>query len=323
MGGDFGPETTIRGVSMASKLYPNVAFKLYGDEKSSTKEIKTNDFDNFEFIHTNESIKSDDEPVHALRKLKKSSMRLGINEVSEKKAHGFVSAGNTGALMAISKFVLKTLSGINRPAIAGLMPTLKGQTVILDLGANVDCSNDNLVQFALMGDVFSQTVLGIEKPRIGLLNVGSELIKGNNVVKQTHSDLKKIEKKINFFGFVEGNDINKGVVDVVVTDGFSGNIALKTAEGVAELIFTFLKNSYNSSLISKVGYLLSKPALNRFKTRIDPRKYNGAVLLGLNGIVVKSHGGTDAFGFCNAIGVAVSLIENSYINQIEKKLKFD
>ncbi len=323
MGGDFGPETTLQGVSMASKIYPNVRFKLYGDEFVSQKEINKNGFDNYEFVHTTESIKSDDEPVNALRKLKKSSMRLGINEVSEKKADGFVSAGNTGALMAISKFVLKTLSGINRPAIAGLMPTLKGQTVILDLGANVDCSNDNLVQFALMGDVFSKAVLGIEKPRIGLLNVGSELIKGNNVVKQTHSDLKKIEKKINFFGFVEGNDINKGVVDVVVTDGFSGNIALKTAEGVAELIFTFLKNSYNSSPISKVGYLLSKPALNRFKTRIDPRKYNGAVLLGLNGIVVKSHGGTDALGFCNAIGVAVSLIENSYINQIEKKLKLD
>ena len=323
MGGDFGPETTLQGVSMASKIYPNVRFKLYGDEFVSQKEINKNGFDNYEFIHTTESIKSDDEPVNALKKIKKSSMRLGINEVSENKADGFVSAGNTGALMAISKFVLKTLSGINRPAIAGLMPTLKGQTVILDLGANVDCSNDNLVQFALMGDVFSQAVLGIEKPRIGLLNVGSELIKGNNVVKQTHSDLKKIEKKINFFGFVEGNDINKGVVDVVVTDGFSGNIALKTAEGVAELIFTFLKNSYNSSPISKVGYLLSKPALNRFKTRIDPRKYNGAVLLGLNGIVVKSHGGTDALGFCNAIGVAVSLIENSYINQIEKKLKLD
>ena len=323
MGGDFGPETTLQGVSMASKIYPNVRFKLYGDEFISQKEINKNGFDNYEFIHTTESIKSDDEPVNALRKLKKSSMRLGINEVSEKKADGFVSAGNTGALMAISKFVLKTLSGINRPAIAGLMPTLKGQTVILDLGANVDCSNHNLVQFALMGDVFSQAVLGIEKPRIGLLNVGSELIKGNNVVKQTHSDFKKIEKKINFFGFVEGNDINKGVVDVVVTDGFSGNIALKTAEGVAELIFTFLKNSYKSSPISKVGYLLSKPALNRFKTRIDPRKYNGAVLLGLNGIVVKSHGGSDALGFCNAIGVAVSLIENSYINQIEKKLKLD
>ena len=321
MGGDYGPKATLQGVKMASKIHPNVKFKLFGDQNISEPELKKSDLHNTEFFHTEESIKSDDEPVTALRKLKKSSMRLGINNLSNSESHGFVSAGNTGALMAISKFVLKTLNGINRPAIAGLMPTLKGQTVILDLGANVDCSNDNLVQFALMGDIFSKAVLGIQKPKIGLLNVGSELIKGNEMVKQTHSDLKKIEKKINFHGFVEGNDINKGVVDVVVTDGFSGNIALKTAEGVAELIFTFLKNSYKSSLISKIGYILSKPALNRFKTRIDPRKYNGAVLLGLNGIVVKSHGGTDAFGFCNAIGVAVSLIENSYIHQIEKKLE--
>lgn len=321
MGGDHGPRSTINGIKMASKIYPNVRFKLFGDKRSSESELKKHNLENCEFFHTDESIKSDDEPVSALRKLKKSSMRLGINNVSDRIADGFVSAGNTGALMAISKFVLRTISGIDRPAIAGLMPTLKGQTVILDLGANVDCSNKNLVQFALMGDIFSQAVLGIQKPKIGLLNVGSELIKGNEIVKQTHSDLKNIKEKINFHGFVEGSDINKGIVDVVVTDGFSGNIALKTAEGVAELIFTFLKNSYNSSIVSKIGYILSKPALNRFKTRIDPRTYNGAVLLGLNGIVVKSHGGTDSFGFCNAIGVAVSLIENSYINQIEKKLE--
>ncbi len=321
MGGDHGPKATIQGVQMASKIYPHVKFKLFGDKKKSEDQLNKCLLNNYDFFHTHENIRSDDEPVNALRKLKKSSMRLGINDVSENIADGFVSAGNTGALMAISKFVLKTLSGINRPAIAGLMPTLKGQTVILDLGANVDCSNHNLVQFALMGDIFSQAVLGIQKPKIGLLNVGSELIKGNDIVKQTYADLSKIKKKINFHGFVEGNDINKGIVDVVVTDGFSGNIALKTAEGVAELIFTFLKNSYNSSFISKIGYVLSKPALNRFKTRIDPRKYNGAVLLGLNGIVVKSHGGTDAFGFCNAIGVAVSLIENSYINQIKKKME--
>ena len=192
---------------------------------------------------------------------------------------------------------------------------------ILDFGANVECSSENLVQFAIMGDMFSRSVLGLKNPKIGLLNVGSEQIKGNAIVKKTFDDLKKMNSKINFFGFVEGNDINKGVVDVIVTDGFSGNIALKTAEGVAELIFTFLKNAYASSLISKLGYLLSKPAINRFKTRIDPRKYNGAVLLGLNGIVVKSHGGTDAFGFSNAIGVAVSLIENSYIDGIKKKIE--
>ena len=322
MGGDFGPKTTLEGVAIASEAYPNVKFILFGDKKKSENELKkVVGLKNYEFVHTSESIRSTDQPVNALRKLKKSSMRLGINSVKLKECDGLVSAGNTGALMAISKFVLKTIKAIDRPAIAALMPTMKGQTVILDLGANVECSSENLVQFAIMGDMFSRSVLGIKRPKLGLLNVGSEQIKGNTVVKKTFDDLKKMNSKINFFGFVEGNDINKGVVDVIVTDGFSGNIALKTAEGVAELIFTFLKNAYASSLISKLGYLLSKPAINRFKTRIDPRKYNGAVLLGLNGIVVKSHGGTDAFGFSNAIGVAVSLIENSYIDEIKKKIE--
>ena len=324
MGGDFGPKTTIEGIALANDLYPNVNYKLFGNSFEAEKELKKfSGLKNVEVVHTTEKISSTDEPVTALRKLKKSSMRLGINDVNLQKCDGFVSAGNTGALMAISKFVLKTIKGINRPAIAGIMPTLKGQTVILDLGANVDCTNENLLQFALMGDVFSQHLLGLKNPKVGLLNVGSEEIKGNTVVKQTYDDLKKMSKKINFFGFIEGNDINKGIVDVVVTDGFSGNIALKTAEGVAELIFTYLKNSYKSSLISRLGYILSKPALNRFKTRIDPRKYNGAVLLGLNGIVVKSHGGTDSFGFSNAIGVAISLIKNSYILEIEKKFNIN
>ena len=321
MGGDGGPETTIEGVSLATKLYPDVKFKLFGDKRKSENLIsKFNIERNIEFIHTTEFIKSDDQPVNALRKLKKSSIRLATNDVKSKISDGLVSAGNTGALMAISKFVLKTIKTIDRPAISGLMPTMKGLTVVLDLGANVECSEDNLVQFALMGDIFAQCVLGIKKPKIGLLYVGSEDIKGNSVVKLAHENLKKIEKQINFYGFVEGDDINKGIVDVVVTDGFSGNIALKTAEGVADLIFTYLKHAYQSSFISKLGYILSKPALNRFKTRIDPRKYNGAVLLGLNGIIVNSHGGTDAFGFSNAISVAISLIKNNYVNTIENKL---
>ena len=321
MGGDGGPDTTIEGVSLASKLYPDVKFKLFGDKRKSENLIsKFKLEENIEFVHTTEFIKPNDQPVNALRKLKKSSIRLATNDVKNKISDGLVSAGNTGALMAISKFVLKTLKTIDRPAISGLMPTMKGLTVVLDLGANVECSNDNLVQFALMGDIFAQCVLGIKKPKIGLLNVGSEDIKGNSVVKQAFENLKRIEKQINFYGFVEGDDINKGIVDVVVTDGFSGNIALKTAEGVADLIFTYLKNAYQSSFISKLGYILSKPALNRFKTRIDPRKYNGAVLLGLNGIIVKSHGGTDAFGFSNAISVAISLIKNNYVNTIENKL---
>ena len=323
MGGDFGPRMTISGINQASKLFPNVNFRLFGNSKEANNELeKYNDFKNYELIHTKEFIKSDDEPVNALRKLKKSSLRLAINDVGDGKSHGLVSAGNTGALMAISKFVLKTINGVNRPAIAGLMPTLKGEIVILDLGANIECTDINLVQFALMGEVFSKSLLGTIKPNIGILNVGSEEIKGNAVVKQTFEKLEKLSSHINFYGFIEGNDINKGIVDVVVTDGFSGNIALKTAEGVAELIVSFLQGSYKSSLISKIGYLLSKPALNRFKARIDPRKYNGAVLLGLNGIVVKSHGGTDAFGFSNAISSAISLIENNYNEEIKKKLSF-
>lgn len=321
MGGDGGPETTIEGVSLATKLYPDVKFKLFGDKRKSENFIsKFNLEKNIEFVHTTEFIKSDDQPVNALRKLKKSSIRLATNDVKSKISDGLVSAGNTGALMAISKFVLKTIKTIDRPAISGLMPSMKGLTVVLDLGANVECSNDNLVQFALMGNIFAQCVLGIKKPKIGLLNVGTEDIKGNPVVKQAYENLKRIENQINFYGFVEGDDINKGIVDVVVTDGFSGNIALKTAEGVADLIFTYLKNAYQSSFISKLGYILSKPALNRFKTRIDPRKYNGAVLLGLNGIIVKSHGGTDAFGFSNAISVAISLIKNNYVDIIENQL---
>tara|TARA_B100000989_G_scaffold183215_1_gene137829 strand:+ start:223 stop:1215 length:993 start_codon:yes stop_codon:yes gene_type:complete len=323
MGGDFGPNTVIKAVSEASKLHPNVNFRLFGDKTRALNEIaKDNSLKNFEIIHTSEYIKSDDEPVNALRKLKRSSLRLAVNDVEEKKSHGLVSAGNTGALMAISKFVLKTIGGISRPAIAGIMPTLKGEIVILDLGANLDCTDDNLVQFALMGEVFSKSLLGIKTPSIGILNVGSEEIKGNAVVKQTFEELEKLSSYINFHGFIEGNDINKGIVDVVVTDGFSGNIALKTAEGVAELIVSFLQVYFKSSLLAKLGYILSKPALNRFKARIDPRKYNGAVLLGLNGIVVKSHGRADSFGFSNAISAAISLIENNYNSEIKKKLDF-
>ena len=241
MGGDLGPTMTINGVYQASKLYPNVHFRLFGNCKEANYELeKYNDFKNYELIHTHEFIKSDDEPVNALRKLKKSSLRLAVNDVGDGRSHGLVSAGNTGALMAISKFVLKTINGVSRPAIAGLMPTLKGEIVILDLGANIECTEVNLVQFALMGEVFSKSLLGTKKPTIGILNVGSEEIKGNAVVKQTFEKLEKLSSHINFYGFIEGNDINKGIVDVVVTDGFSGNIALKTAEGVAELIVSFL-----------------------------------------------------------------------------------
>lgn len=321
MGGDSGPLTTIEGIYKASKIHPKVNFRLFGNKKKIFDELKKyKSFKSFEIFHTEEFVKSNDAPVDALRKLKNSSLRLAINDVYNQKSDGIISAGNTGALMAISKFVLKTIPGISRPAIAGLMPTLRGENIILDLGANIDCTHENLIQFAIMGEVFSKLVLSRKKPKVAILNVGSEEIKGNSTVKRTFEELEKNVKEINFHGFVEGNDINKGEVDVVVTDGFSGNIALKTAEGVADLILNFLKNAYESSFIAKLGYILSKPALNRFKARIDPRKYNGAILLGLNGIVVKSHGGTDSFGFSNAISVAVGLIEKDYNSEIKNTL---
>ena len=322
MGGDHGPKTTIKALDLASKVHPNILFRLFGDKDKAVHELdKYKDFTKYEIVHTTQEIKSHHAPVDAMRKLKKSSLRLAINDVNEKRSDGVVSAGNTGALMAISKFVLKTIPGITRPAIAGIMPTLRGENIILDLGANVECTHENLVEFAIMGEIFSKLVLNKNNPKVGLLNVGSEEIKGNTTVKRTFEKLDNLKLGIDFYGFIEGNDINKGVVDVVVTDGFSGNIALKMAEGVAELILSFLKKSYNSSFIAKLGYLLSKPALNRFKARIDPRKYNGAILLGLNGIVVKSHGSTDSFGFSNAISVAVGLVENKYNDAIKEKLK--
>ena len=211
------------------------------------------------------------------------------------------------ALMAMAKFVLKTLPGIDRPAIATVLPTISGKTVMLDLGANVDCDAENLVQFAVMGEVFATNVLGLKRPSIGILNIGEEDLKGNEAVQQASAILQETDLPIKFYGFVEGDGIGAGEVDVVVTDGFTGNIALKTAEGTAKMLGHFLKEALTGSFLGKVGALIAAPALRLFKERVDPRRYNGAMFLGLNGICVKSHGGTDALGFANAIGVAAEL----------------
>jgi glycerol-3-phosphate acyltransferase PlsX len=245
-------------------------------------------------------------------------MRLAIDAVGNGEAAGIISAGNTGALMAMAKFVLKTLPGIDRPAIATYYPTLRGESVMLDLGANVDCDADNLVQFAVMGEVFARNVLGLENPSIGILNVGAEGLKGNEAVKKAAATLESTPLPIKFYGFVEGDDIGAGTVDVVVTDGFTGNIALKTAEGTARMFGQFLKDAIKSTILSQLGALLARGALNKFKMRVDPRRYNGAMFLGLNGICIKSHGGTDGIGFANAIKVAVELITNSLNENIKK-----
>ncbi len=238
------------------------------------------------------------------------------SDTPDGRGDGVVSAGNTGALMAIAKFVLKTLPGIDRPAIATFYPTRRGESVMLDLGANVECDAENLVQFALMGDVFARTVLGFLQPTVGLLNVGSEDLKGNDAVRAAASRLRDGTIPIRFHGFVEGDDIPAGTVDVVVTDGFTGNVALKTVEGTAKLFSESLRAAFQHSTLARIGYLLARGALKKLAARIDPRRYNGAMFLGLGGIAVKSHGSTDAFGFANAVGVAIDMKVNGFLEKI-------
>lgn len=322
MGGDHAPEMVVAGAEIALKRLPHLKFLMFGDE-ARIKPLLAK-YPGLEAVsevrHASQEVTMDDRPSVALRQRRDSSMRLAINAVKEGDAQGVVSAGNTGALMAMAKFVLKTVRGIDRPAIATYMPTQRGETVMLDLGANIECDENNLVQFALMGEVFARILFGIEKPSVGLLNVGIEELKGNESVKKAAAILREIDLPIRFEGFVEGDDLAKGTVDVIVTDGFTGNVALKTAEGTARLLVHFLRETFKSSFWAKVGYLLARRSLQRFRERMDPRRYNGAMLLGLNGIAVKSHGGTDALGFSNAIGVCHDLIANRLNDTIKSEL---
>jgi glycerol-3-phosphate acyltransferase PlsX len=318
MGGDHAPGMVVEGVSFARKRFPNIHFLLFGDEALLKPLVdRYNLHDVCEIRHTPDKIASTDKPSQALRGGRNSSMRLAINAVRDGEAAGVVSAGNTGALMAMAKFVLKTLPGIDRPAIATFLPTERGETLMLDLGANVECSATNLVQFAIMGDAFSRIVSGIDKPSVGLLNVGEEELKGNDEVRDAAAVLKGDSHNLNFYGFVEGTDVLKGTVDIVVTDGFTGNVTLKTIQGTAKLISQFLRQSFASSISAKIGYLFARPALEQLKKRMDPRRYNGAMFLGLNGIAIKSHGGTDALGFASAIGVAVNLITEGFNDRVK------
>jgi glycerol-3-phosphate acyltransferase PlsX len=271
-----------------------------------------------EIVHTDDVVRADEKPSVALRSGRNSSMRLAINAVREGRANGVVSAGNTGALMGMAKFVLKTLPGIDRPAMASFFPTLRGESVMLDLGANLSCDAGNLVDFAILGNAFARMVLGALQPTYGLLNVGSEEKKGHEALHEASAILREARLPGEFVGFVEGDDIAKGTVDVVVTDGFTGNIALKTAEGTAKMINEFVRRSFKSSLLAGIGYLLARSAMRKLRRRIDPRRYNGAIFLGLNGIVVKSHGATDAMGFANAVGLAIDMAAQGFTEQIGK-----
>jgi glycerol-3-phosphate acyltransferase PlsX len=322
MGGDYAPEVVVRGANLARTRYPNARFLLFGDEAKLAPLLKRFKrlVSHAEICHTDEVVAADEKPAVALRQLRNSSMRRAVDAVHSGDAAGVVSAGNTGALMALAKIIIKTLPGISRPAFASIFPTQRGESVMLDLGANIECDAENLAQFAVMGEVFARTVLGRHKPTIGLLNVGHEELKGTERLQGAAALLHDSELPIEFHGFVEGNDIAEGTVDVIVTDGFTGNIALKTAEGVAVLYTEYLRGAFSRSVISRLGYLLARPALRSIRDRVDPRRYNGATLLGLNGVVVKSHGGTDHKGLANAIGVAIDMISEGFNAKITEEL---
>ena len=322
MGGDRAPAMVLRGADMALERHPGARFLLFGDAALMTPLLAglPRLAAAATLHHTDEAVADDAKPSLALRTARRSSMWLAIDAVRDGRADGVVSAGNTGALMGIAKFVLKTLPGIDRPAIATILPTRRGESVMLDLGANIECDAENLMQFALMGDVFARTVLGLVQPTVGLLNVGSEDLKGNAAVRGASVRLRGGMTPIRFHGFIEGNDIAAGTVDVIVTDGFTGNVALKSIEGIAKLFGESLRASFQHSLSARIGYVFARGALKKFAARLDPRRYNGAMFLGLTGIAVKSHGSTDAFGFANAIGVAADLKLNGFLQKISDEV---
>ena len=320
MGGDVGPAAMVAGVAVASRSDRSLSFQLYGDEGLIGPELARhpNLADAVTVHHTAEKIEPGEKPSQAIRRARTTSMGMAINAVKDGLAHAALSAGNTGALMAIAKLALRTMPGIDRPALAALLPSLGDKDlVMLDLGANTECDAQNLVQFAVMGAAYARTVLDVEAPRVKLLNIGTEELKGTGELKEAAALLRDATYlPFRFNGFTEGDQLSRGEVDVVVTDGFSGNIALKTAEGTARFVTDLLRRAFTSSLRSKAGFALSKPALHMLKVHLDPNNHNGAVFLGLNGLVVKSHGSATPKGIANAIKVAASMVRNDITRKI-------
>ncbi len=319
MGGDHAPEVVVNGAAIARERYPGTSFLLFGDQArlKPLVEAKKNLSQVVEIVHTDDVVTGEDKPTYALRRRRKSSMWMAVEAASQGRADCVVSAGNTGALLAISMFSMRMVAGAHRPALASFLPTARGgEMVMLDLGANIDCDAENLAEFAVMGSVFSQVLQGQDKPRVGILNVGSEDLKGHDELRQAAGWLRRDGVPVNFLGFVEGNDIVSGAVDVVVTDGFTGNVALKAIEGTAKLYSGFVREAFRTSTFAKIGYLFASGALVKMGKRVDPRRYNGGVFLGLDGICVKSHGGTDETGFAYAVGVAVDLVRYNYKDKV-------
>ena len=320
MGGDAGPAAMIAGASLALRKDSTLRFTFYGDEPRVRDQIEAyaNLRSGVTIVHSPEAIEASEKPSQAIRRARTTSMGMAINAVKENRADAALSGGNTGALMAMSKLALRTMPGIDRPALAALLPTLgENDVIMLDLGANTECDAQNLVQFAVMGSAYARCVLGISKPRVKLLNIGTEELKGTDELKAAAALLREADYlPLRFDGFTEGDQLSRGQVDVVVTDGFSGNIALKTAEGTARFVTDLLRRAFKSSLRSKAGFALSRPALNLLKVHLDPNNHNGAVFLGLNGLVVKSHGSANPKGVANAIHVAASMVRHAITQKI-------
>ena len=323
MGGDNSPKKIIEGIEFHHQKSRNIFYKIFGDGNIIDSLIKSKNIDKnlYEIIHTEEKIKNEDTAFAAAKRGKNTSMWLAIESVKKNLSDIVISAGNTGALLVIAKLNLRMIENIDKPALSGLWPSKKGMSVVLDLGANIECSDKNLIDFAIMGSSLLKSLFPEESPKVALLNIGSEEIKGNEVIKETYKKLNQvINEDFQFKGFIEGSHLMNGDVNVIVADGFTGNVALKTAEGTANFIASELKEAMTNSILGKLGSLISMNSLKKFKKKLDPRLYNGAILLGLDSPVIKSHGGTDYIGFANSLSVCEKIVKNNLIDKIKKSI---
>jgi len=323
MGGDNSPKKIIDGIELYHQKNKNIFYKLFGDKNIIENFIinKKIDKNNFEIINTENNVKGEDSPLSAAKRGKKSSMWMSIESVKNQTSDIVLSAGNTGALFVIAKLNLEMIERIDKPALSGLWPNKTGMNIVLDLGANIECSEKNLKDFSVMGAALHKSLYPKEISKVALLNIGSEELKGNTIIKNTYQELSNLNSSLfEFNGYVEGNNIMSGEVNVIVTDGFTGNIALKTAEGTANFITSELKKVLAGNIIGKISSLLNIKNINNFKKKLDPRLYNGAILLGLNSPVVKSHGGTDYVGFANAISVCEKIVNGKLIEKIKENI---
>ena len=322
MGGDNSPKKIIDGIIHNHQSNNNSFYKIFGDENKISEIIKGKiDNDYYEILHTENVVKSTDSPLEGAKRGKNTSMWLAIESVKNKEADIVVSAGNTGALLVVSKLNLKMIENIDKPALSALWPNKKGMSVVLDLGANIECSSKNLLDFSIMGASLYTSLYPDDKPNVGLLNIGSEELKGNEIIKETYQILNdRNSNNYDFAGYIEGNHLMDGDVNVIVSDGFTGNVALKTAEGTANFITGELKTAMTGTLIGKISSLLNISNLNKFKKRLDPRLYNGAIFIGLDSPVVKSHGGTDYIGFSNSLDVCHRIVKGNLIEKIKQNI---